>query len=130
MLGPDHSGCGREPYSCVLHERREGCEIRLSLCPSLETALLAWFYLRHVVLKARHILGYLNMIADKMSRHKQVNQKEWSLPQEIFNHLCLRCHILQVDLFATRFNNKLPVFVSPVLAYHGRIWTRMPPPLC
>ena len=35
---------------------------------------------------------------------------EWSLHPEVFKAICS-----QVDLFATRFNNKLPQFVSPVL---------------
>ena len=34
--------------------------------------------------------------------------------QEVFQAICSRWHQPQVDLFATRFNNKLPQFVSPV----------------
>ena len=41
-------------------------------------------------------------------------QTEWSLLQEVFSHVCSRWHTSQVDLFAIRFNNKLPLFVSPV----------------
>ena len=44
-----------------------------------------------------------------------VIQTEWSILQEVFDHLCQRCHSLEVDLFATRFNHKLPWFVFPVL---------------
>ena len=33
---------------------------------------------------------------------------------EVFQAICSRWHQPQVDLFATRFNNKLPQFVSPV----------------
>ena len=51
-----------------------------------------------------------NVIADKLSRLGQTIQTEWSLHQAI----CSRWHQPQVDLFATRFNNKLPQFVSPV----------------
>ena len=50
----------------------------------------------------------------KLSRHKQVIQKEWSLLQEVFDLLCRRWHTPEVDLFPTRFNHKLPRFVSPV----------------
>ena len=39
---------------------------------------------------------------------------EWSLHPEVFQVICSRWHQPQVDLFATRFNNKLPQFVSPV----------------
>ena len=51
----------------------------------------------------------------KLSRHRQVIQTEWSLYQGIFNQICQRWHTPQIDLFATRFNKKLPMFVSPVL---------------
>ena len=66
------------------------------------------------ILKARHIPGRLNVIADKLSRLGQTIQTEWSLHPEVFQAICFRWHQPQVDLFATRFNNKLPQFVSPV----------------
>ena len=84
-----------------------------SLC-ALLWRLLSWCSRRQMVLRARHIPGRLNVIADKLSRHKQVIQTEWSLLQEVFDHLCARWHTPQVDLFATRYNHKLPKFVSPV----------------
>ena len=51
----------------------------------------------------------MNVIADKLSRLGQTIQTEFSLHPEVF-----QWHQPQVDLFATRFNNKLPQFVSPV----------------
>ena len=84
-----------------------------SLC-ALLWRLLSWCHPRGIVLRARHIPGRLNVIADKLSRHNQVIQTEWSLSQQVFNLLCSRWARPQVDLFATRFNHKLPQFVSPV----------------
>ena len=55
-----------------------------SLC-ALLWRLLCWCNLRQVVLKARHIPGCLNVIADKLSRQGQVIQTEWSLHQEVFD---------------------------------------------
>ena len=49
-----------------------------------------------------------------LSPHNQVIQTEWSLHREVFNLLCQQWHSPEVDLFATRYNNKLPKFVSPV----------------
>ena len=69
---------------------------------------------RQVTLKARHIPGRLNVIADKLSRLGQTIQTEWSLHPEVFQAICSRWHQPQVDMFATRFNIKLPQFVSPV----------------
>ena len=77
-------------------------------------SLLSWCNLRQIVLRARHIPGRLNVIADKLSRHKQVIQTEWSFLQEVFDHFFARQHTRQVDVFATRFNHKLPKFVSYV----------------
>ena len=54
------------------------------------------------------------MVADKMSRLGQTIQTEWSLFPEVFQAICSRWHQPQINLFATRFNNKLPLFVSPV----------------
>ena len=84
-----------------------------SLC-ALLWRLLSWCHPRGIVLRARHIPGRLNVIADKLSRHNQVIQTEWSLSQQVFNHLCSIWGRPQTDLFATRFNHKLPQFVSPV----------------
>ena len=76
---------------------------------------LLWRILSWCTLKACHIPGRLNVIADKLSRLGQTIQMEWSLHPEVFKAICSRWHQPQVDLFATRFNNKLPQFVSPVL---------------
>ena len=58
--------------------------------------------------------GRLNVVADKLARLGQTIQTEWSLLPEVFQTICSRWHRPQIDLFATRFNNKLPLFVSPV----------------
>ena len=84
-----------------------------SLC-ALLWRLLFWCRSRGIILRARHIPGHLNVIADKLSRHNQVIQTEWSLFQQLFNLLCSRWARPHVDLFATWLNHKLPMFVSPV----------------
>ena len=53
--------------------------------------------------------------SNKLSSLGQTIQTEWSLLPEVFQAICTRRHQTQVDLFATRFNNKLPQLVSPVL---------------
>ena len=76
--------------------------------------ILTWCSQQQVTLQARHIPGHLNVIADKLSRLGQTIQTEWSLLPEIFQRICHTWHQPQIDLFATRFNHKLPQFVSPV----------------
>ena len=84
-----------------------------SLC-ALLWRLLSWCHPRGIVLRAQHIPGRLNVIADKLPRHNQVIHTEWSVSQQVFNLLCSRWARPQVDLFATQFNHKLPKFVSLV----------------
>ena len=76
--------------------------------------IMTWCTSKHVTLKARHIPGWLNVVADKLSRLRQTIQTEWSLLPEVFQAVCRRWHQPQVDIFATRFNNKLTQFVSQV----------------
>ena len=40
VLGPDHFGSHGQHNSCLIHQQGGGYEIRLSLCPPLETAFL------------------------------------------------------------------------------------------
>ena len=84
-----------------------------SLC-ALLWRILSWCTRQQVTLRARHIPGRLNVIADKLSRLGQTIHTEWSLHPKVFQAICSRWHQPQLDLFATRFNNKLPQFVSPV----------------
>ena len=97
----------------VAYINKEGGMRSGSLC-ALLWRLLCWCSLNQIVLKARHIPGRLNVIADKLSRQRQVIQTEWSLHQETFDLLCQTWHYPQVDMFATRYNCKLVQFVSPI----------------
>ena len=97
----------------VVYINKEGGMKSGSLC-ALLWRILSWCTRQQVTLRARHIPGQLNVIADKLSRLGQTIQTEWSLHPEVFQAVCSRWHQPQVDLFATRFNNKLPQFVSPV----------------
>ena len=97
----------------VAYINKEGGMKSGPLC-ALLWRILTWCTRNQVTLKARHIPGRLNVIADKLSRLGQTIQTEWSLNQEVFKTICNQWHRPQVDLFATRYNNKLPQFVSPV----------------
>ena len=97
----------------VAYINKEGGMKSGSLC-ALLWRILSWCTKQQVTLRARHIPGRLNVIADKLSRLGKTIQTEWSLHPKVFQAICSRWHQPQVDLFATRFNNKLPQFVSPV----------------
>ena len=58
--------------------------------------------------------GRLNVLADILSRPSQMSGTEWSLHQSVFRALTREWGIPLLDLFATRWNHKLPLFVSSV----------------
>ena len=97
----------------VSYINKEGGMRPGTLC-ALLWRILTWCTRNQVTFKARHIPGRLNVVADKLSRLGQTIQMEWPLLPEVFQAICTRWHRPQIDLFATRFNNKLPQFVSPV----------------
>ena len=94
----------RQHNSGCLYQQRGGDEIGLPVCPTVEDPVLV-HQEEQVTLRAHHIPGRLNVIADKLSRLGQTIQTEWSLHPEVFKAICSRWHQPQVDLFATRLNN-------------------------
>jgi len=66
-------------------------------------------------LKARHIAGKLNILADQLSRAGQAISTEWSLSQEVVEReIFSRWGKPLVDLCATSLNTKCPLYISPV----------------
>jgi len=80
-----------------------------------ETDLLFQLVIQHQwTLRARHIAGKLNVLADQLSRRGQVIPTEWSLDQGVADSLFLLWGKPLVDLCATQLNTKCPLYVSPV----------------
>ena len=76
--------------------------------------ILAYCNPRNILIRARHIQGCLNVIADSLSSKDKIIQTEWSLHPQIFSLICIVWHKPMVDMFATKLNHKLPIYVSPV----------------
>ena len=76
--------------------------------------IMTWCHHYQITLKARHIPGCLNVMADLQSRSNQVHSTEWSLNLQVFKQISLKWFTPHVDLFATRLNHKVPLYVSPV----------------
>ena len=68
--------------------------------------------LNNVTLRARHVSGSLNVIADGLSRRNQIQPTEWSLSAQIFKQISKIWESPQVDLFVTSLNTKRPLYVS------------------
>ena len=73
-----------------------------------------WFWCidRNIHLTAAHVAGVLNTEADEMSRKKQNDDLEWSLDEKVFEKLAQKHPNLEIDLFASRLNHKVPCYVS------------------
>ena len=99
--------------STVSYLNKEGGTHSIEMC-ALICRILAFTNSRRIQIRARHVPGSLNVIADSLSRRDKVIQTEWSLHQQIFNQICKVWHTPMVDLFATHLNYKLPIYVSPV----------------
>lgn len=97
----------------VSYVNREGGTKSFQLC-CLVWEIFNWCKIRKIVIRAAHIPGKKNVLADDLSRGRQgVRITEWSLKQELVNQIFLRFSTPNIDLFATRENKKLPVFCSP-----------------
>ena len=68
----------------------------------------------NIQLLARHIPGRFNTLADWMSRIDKPISTEWSLNREIANKIFQIMDFRSIDLFATRLNHRLPLYVSPI----------------
>ena len=78
----------------------------------LSRQILVWCRQKNIVLVPTHLKGVLNVLADQGSRSGPI-QSEWSLDPVTFWKICRHWGTPQVDLFATRENNQLDVYVSP-----------------
>ena len=97
----------------VSYVNKQGGTRSLTLCRQVRSLLL-WCWDNDIQVRARHIPGKLNVLADSLSRRGQVLPSEWSLAPPVFRALCHLWDTPLVDLFATRWNNKLPQYVSPI----------------
>ena len=77
----------------------------------LAKELWLWCMEKNILLKAQHLPGVDNTIADNESRVMK-DRSDWMLCPETFHQINQRLGPLEVDLFASRLTNQLPNFVS------------------
>ncbi len=97
----------------VAHVNKQGGTRSRELCLEAET-LIRFAFEHNLMIRARHIPGVRNVLADALSRPDRVIGTEWSLNPEVFRRICRVFGTPNIDLFATSRNNKLPVFFSPL----------------
>ena len=102
----------------VAYINRQGGTHSPQLCLKV-WSLLQWCRKRNIALRATHVAGKDNTLADALSRGR-ASQGEWELAsrwtQWLFDHL----HRPNLDLFATAGNAKLPTFCTRV--FHPQAW--------
>ena len=69
---------------------------------------------QNTFLRAKHVQGKLNILADSLSRSHSILQTEWTLSLKTLEPVWRSWHTPQIDLFASRFNHRLPLYISPV----------------
>ena len=96
----------------LIHRRQGGIR---SLSLYAETReLLLWCAENQITLRALHIPGRTNVLADQLYRGLTPTQTEWSLHPTVAAQCIQTWEPPSVDLFASRLNNKLPLYVSLV----------------
>ena len=95
----------------VAYINKQGGTHSAEMC-ALLWKIMTWCHHYHIILKARHIPGCLNVMADILSSSNQVQSTEWSLHPQVFKQICQKWFTPHVDLFATHLNHKLPLYVS------------------
>ena len=80
----------------------------------LTVKILLWCQDHNIHLRARHIPGRFNVISDQLSRLDQIITTEWSIHHNVIDQISKTWENPLIDLFATKYNHKLPVYFSPV----------------
>ena len=94
------SGDGQLNSTVVAYINKQGGTHSAEMC-ALLWKIMTWCHHHHITLKARHIPGCLNVMADLLSRSNQVQSTEWSLHPQVFKQICQKWFTPHVDLFAT-----------------------------
>ena len=95
----------------VAYLRRSGGMFSSTL-NAMAREILLWAETNRVRLLPQFIMGSSNVTADILSRPNQVIGSEWTLHQEVVDHLVHKCPAV-IDLFATSLTARLPVYFSP-----------------
>jgi hypothetical protein len=77
--------------------------------------ILLWAYSQRITISTEFIPGKLNVLADQLSRRNQILPTEWTIAHQALEPVWRLWGKPMVDLFATSFNARLPVYVSPML---------------
>ena len=75
--------------------------------------LLRWADKQQILLLPQFVIGTHNMVANSLSRPNEVIRSEWTLAQEVVDHLVCRWPAT-INLFAIALNHRLPLYFAPM----------------
>lgn len=102
----------RSDNTTVISYNKQGRTHSPELC-YLTWEFFQWCIQYKITIRAFHIPGKKNFLADALSRGKVVRMTEWSLNNTVVNLLFQQMGTPCIDLFATAENKKLSVYCSP-----------------
>ena len=105
--GPSCFDCYRHYHCCSLHQQTKGTHSHHLLW--LVVDLFLWLQTQDITLRAKHIPGCLNVIADRLSRPNQL-----IIHPQVMNLIFRLWGTPVVDSFATVHNTHLPQFMALV----------------
>ena len=93
--------------------RNQGGTHSQALSLQAET-LLKWSHSQDMIIITEFIPGKLNVLADQLSRKGQILPTEWTIAHQALIPLWQAWGKPMIDLFATQYSARLPVYVSPM----------------
>ena len=100
----------------VAYINKQGGTHPAEMC-ALMWKIMTWCHHYQITLKARHIPGCLNVLADLMSRSNQVQSTEWSLDPQVLKQICQKmvhpscrsiCHSSEPQTATVRVSSPRP----------------------
>ena len=110
MSKPNSVGCYGQLDSSSLH--KQGGTHLAEMC-ALLWKIMTGCHLYQITPNSQAHSGYLNLMAD-LSRSREVQSTKWSLHLQVFKQIFQKWFTPRVDLFASRPNHKVPLYVSLV----------------
>jgi hypothetical protein len=112
LTGKHVTICG-DNTTCLAYLRNQGGTLSPNLSKKAEEILL-WAENQGISIATQFVPGAMNVLADQLSRPNQILPTEWTITHQKLTPVWERWGKPMIDLFATRYSKRLPLYVSPV----------------
>lgn len=104
--------CG-DNTTCLAYLKNQG-GTRSELLSVKAEQILLWAEENHIHVETKFVPGKLNVLADQLSRQKQILNTEWTICHQGLHQIWNLWGKPMIDLFATKYSKRLPIYVSPM----------------